>query len=333
MNDGDIPKVPNVPDSPDMLYAIGDLARRTGVSVRTIRFYSDAGIVTPTRRNPTGHRLYGPDAAARLELVRTLRDLGLDLATTRKLVDDELPFADVAATHVQALDAQIRALRLRRAVMATVAKLGGTPEDANLMHRLAQLSAAERRRLADDFLDDAFRTSDHGLAGIRRTMTPELPDDPTGDQLQAWLELAALTRDPDFRRLLRELAEDHVADRGRRDCSPTPGLAGAVRDTVGPALAASVAPDSADADAVIAALVARHAQLLDRPDHRGPAADEADAHRRLSARVERMNDPRRERYFRLLAVVNDWSPPESLTPLLDWSARALRGRLAPIPAA
>jgi hypothetical protein len=63
------------------LYPIGDLARRTGLAVRTIRFYSDCGIVAPAGRSPAGYRLYGVDAVARLDLVRTLRDLGVDLPT------------------------------------------------------------------------------------------------------------------------------------------------------------------------------------------------------------------------------------------------------------
>ena len=40
----------------DTLYSIGDLARRTGLSVRTIRFYSDRGLLPPTSRSPAGYR-------------------------------------------------------------------------------------------------------------------------------------------------------------------------------------------------------------------------------------------------------------------------------------
>jgi DNA-binding transcriptional MerR regulator len=65
----------------DALYSIGDLARRTGLTVKAIQFYSDRGIVPPTDRSPAGHRLYSIDAVARLDLVRTLRGLGVDLAT------------------------------------------------------------------------------------------------------------------------------------------------------------------------------------------------------------------------------------------------------------
>ncbi len=59
------------------LCTIGQLARRTGVPARTIRFWSDAGLVPPAARSGSGYRLYDADAVARLDLVRTLRELGL----------------------------------------------------------------------------------------------------------------------------------------------------------------------------------------------------------------------------------------------------------------
>jgi hypothetical protein len=45
---------------------------------------------------------------------------------------------------------------------------------------------------------------------------------------------------------------------------------------------------------------------------------------RLAALLETANDPRRERYLRLLAVVNGWRAPESPAAAFDWFLRALR---------
>ncbi|RZU18071.1 DNA-binding transcriptional MerR regulator [Streptomyces sp. BK239] len=160
----------------DTLYSIGELARRTGLTVKTIRFYSDRGIVAPTDRSPAGYRLYGIDAVARLSLVRTLRELGLDLPTIRKVVDRELSLPEVAAAHAEALAVQIRVLRLRRAVLMTVAERGSTPEETELMHRLAQLSEDERRRLIDDFLDAVFGGFDaaSAFAGVMRALVDDV---------------------------------------------------------------------------------------------------------------------------------------------------------------
>jgi hypothetical protein len=52
-----------------------------------------------------------------------------------------------------------------------------------------------------------------------------------------------------------------------------------------------------------------------------------DLRRQLSTWMEAVNDPRRERYLRLLSVVNDWPAPQSLAPVFDWFLRALRARI------
>ncbi|MEU6996885.1 MerR family transcriptional regulator [Nonomuraea sp. NPDC046570] len=307
----------------DMLCSIGDLARRTGLTVKAIRFYSDRGIVPPTDRSPAGHRLYGIDAVARLELVRTLRDLGLDLPTIRKVVDREISLSEVAAAHAEALAVQIRTLRLRRAVLTAVAKRGSTPEEMDLMHKLAKLSEDERGRLIGDFLDTAFGGLDDnaGFLGIRRSMTPELPDNPEAEQVEAWVELAELSQDPDFRAGMRRTAEHHAAERAQGDTTRLRrDSAAMVRDQVGPALAAGIDPVSPQADPVVAAVTAQYADVFGRPD-------DVDLRRRLLARLESANDPRRERYLRLLAVINGWLAPESLAPVFDWFTQALRARL------
>ncbi|MGW0811023.1 MerR family transcriptional regulator [Nonomuraea sp. NPDC002799] len=298
------------------LHTIGDLARRTGLTVKTIRFYADAGIVPPTGRSPAGYRLYDLGAVARLDLVRTLRDLGLDLPTIRRVVAGEITLSEVAAAHAEALATQIRTLRLRRAVLTAVARRGSTPEEMDLMHKLARLSEEERHRLIGDFLNAAFDGlhADPAFAGIIGSMTPELPDDPEPEQVEAWVELAELSQDPDFRAAVRGLADRHAAD----PAPLRPDPAALVRDLAGPAVAAGAGPLSPEAEPVVAAVTARYARDRGRPD------DDA-LRRALLARLEAVNDPRRERYLRLLAVVNGWPAPEPLTPALDWFIRALRG--------
>lgn len=306
----------------DTLYSIGELARRTGLTVKTIRFYSDRGIVTPTDRSPAGYRLYNIDAVARLDLVRTLRELGLDLPTIRRVVDRELSLPEVAAAHAEALAVQIRVLRLRRAVLTAVAERGSTPEETELMHQLAQLSEGERRRLIGDFLDDVFGGlgAVPAFAGVMRSMTPELPDNPEAEQVQAWVELAELSLAPEFRACVRRMAEDQAAELAQSDMmGPRRDIAAAVREHVAPALTAGIDPASPQADPIVAAFTAHYAHLLGRPD-------DVELRRRLSTRLENVNDPRRERYFQLLAVVNGWPAPESLAPVLDWSVQALRVR-------
>jgi DNA-binding transcriptional MerR regulator len=307
----------------DTFYSIGDLARRTGLTVKAIRFYSDRGIVPPTDRSPAGYRLYGIDAVARLDLVRTLRDLGLDLPTIRKVVDQEISLPEVAAAHAEALAVQIRVLRLRHAVLTAVAKRGSTPEEMDLMHKLAKLSEDERRRLIGDFLGTAFGGLDANaeFVGIMRSMTPELPDNPEAEQVEAWVELAELSQDADFRASVQRMAQHHAAERAPGDTTRLRrDPAAAVRDQVGPALVAGIDPASPQADPVVATVTTHYAHVFGRPD-------DVDLRRRLLTRLETANDPRRERYIQLLAMINGWQAPERLAPALDWFIQALRARI------
>jgi len=120
------------------LFTIGQLAMRTGVPARTIRFWSDAGLVPPAGRSASGYRLYDADAAARLELVMTLRETrGSAWTWCGRSCPGPAPWPRVAAAHVAVLDVQIRALRLRRAVLGMVARHGPTIEETLIMHKLA----------------------------------------------------------------------------------------------------------------------------------------------------------------------------------------------------
>ena len=238
------------------LYAIGELARRTGLSVKTIRFYSDCGLVPESGRSPAGYRLYDLTAVARLDLVRTLRDLGMDLTTVRRVLDREITLADVAAAHVEALDAQIRLLRLRRAVLSTVAKRGSTAEEMDLMHKLAKLSEEERRRILDEFLDEVFGDQAGGqFAGRMRATWPQLPDDPTPAQVDAWIELVELVRGPDFRARVRQMAQQAPTPSDRDNPTDWQQAAETVTTKAGAALVAGIDPAAPAAAPIVAEII------------------------------------------------------------------------------
>ena len=185
---------------------IGQLAARTGLSVRTLRFYADAGVLPEATRSEAGYRLFAPDAVARARLVRTLRELGVGLDDVKRVLAAEASLAEVAARHAQALDAQIRTLRLQRAVLGAVAR-STDPEELERMTELTTITADERRRIIDDYLDAVFGDADSAVVDKLRMGAPELPDDPTADQVAAWVELVELLRDPDYIAASRRMAE------------------------------------------------------------------------------------------------------------------------------
>jgi len=67
-------------------YSIGEVARRSGVKIETIRFYERSGLLAPPPRTAGGHRVYGSAAAQRLNFIRRARELGFTLAQVRELL-------------------------------------------------------------------------------------------------------------------------------------------------------------------------------------------------------------------------------------------------------
>lgn len=80
------------------------------------------------------------------------------------------------------------------------------------------------------------------------------------------------------------------------------------------ALGAGIEPDSAQAEPIVAEIVRAFGEL-DTPAVRAQLAD----------RFEQGADPRAERYWQLLAVINGWSPVPSTVEAWNWTIRALRG--------
>jgi DNA-binding transcriptional MerR regulator len=308
----------------DMLLTIGELAELTGLPVKTVRFWSDHGLVPPADRTPAGYRRYDQQAVVRLGLVRTLRELGVGLADIRKVLAREVTLSEVAAAHAAALEVQVRVLRLQQTVLSAVADRGAvTAEEIQLMHKLAQLSAAERRRLMTEFIDDTFAGLDvdpRFLSTMRGAM-PDLPDEPSQAQLDAWIELAELVQDAGFRASLRNpaaaQARASAQTPAQRSHEEHQAMAALLRETVTAATAAGIEPDSPQARPVTDELVAayaRHTGKTNNPVFRSWLLDV----------LESSTDPRYERYWQLLGVINGWPPQPSVTPAAQWLIQALR---------
>ncbi|MBB5789593.1 MerR family transcriptional regulator [Jiangella mangrovi] len=305
--------------------SIGDLARRTGLPVKTIRYYADIGLVPPTDRSPAGYRRYDTVALARLDLVRTLRELGIDLATVRRVLDRTLTLADMATAHAAALDAQIRLLRTRRSVLRAVAALGiDDHEELDLMNRLAHLSAAERQQIIDDYWSSTFEglDTDPVFASRMRSVRVDLPDDPTPAQVEAWVELAELVRDPSYRARVRQMAEAGSGAAPSGSSGPSPAevaLYESVAELVTPLLTAEVAPSSPEGRLVADQLAPRFA-------HARGVSDGDGFRRELGEQIALFSDRRVERYWELVGVINDWPAGQvrsGSVATMEWFAQAL----------
>jgi DNA-binding transcriptional MerR regulator len=66
---------------------IGEVARQTGLSIKTIRYYESRGLLEQPPRTQGGYRLYGPEEVARLRFVQRAKLLGLTLEEIKELVE------------------------------------------------------------------------------------------------------------------------------------------------------------------------------------------------------------------------------------------------------
>jgi len=123
-------------DDEQLTWPVGEVARLSGVTARTLRHYDHIGLLVPAATDPGGRRRYGPAELHRLQRILLLRELGLGLAAIGRALADDGPSASLAALrrhHVWLSRERDRYTRLVETVRTTVETLerGGamTPEN------------------------------------------------------------------------------------------------------------------------------------------------------------------------------------------------------------
>jgi hypothetical protein len=205
-------------------------------------------------------------------------------------------------------------------VLTAIASGEADEQELRTVTRLAHISDDERKRIVKGFLDEVLGglDIDPGLEARLRGGLPELPDEPAPEQVEAWIELAELIRDPGFRARIRQMAEAGAAERERGEATDGEAMRAAaalVAERGGAALEAGIEPDSEEAEQVVAEILAVYA---------GQAGGVAPGRAELADRFERGADPRAERYWQLLAVINGWPPVPTTIPAWQWTIAALR---------
>lgn len=126
--------------------AIGDLARRTGTKVNTIRFYEDIGLLPRALRTASGRRTYGAADVRRLAFIRQGRGLGFSVEEIRSLLaladEPERDCAEAAAIargHLRDIEMRITRLETLRDALAEVAVSceGGRAADCPVIEAIA----------------------------------------------------------------------------------------------------------------------------------------------------------------------------------------------------
>jgi DNA-binding transcriptional MerR regulator len=106
------------PNSPYL--QIGEVAERTGVTQRTLRFYEEKGLLKPPSRLEGGFRLYSEDDVQRVEAIKRLQTLlGFSLADIKEMVEAEEVKLQIKATYRRDAETSERIGKLQKAVEVT----------------------------------------------------------------------------------------------------------------------------------------------------------------------------------------------------------------------
>jgi len=333
-----------VADVNDELYSIGDVARRTGLSVSAIRFYGDEGVVAPTALTEGGFRQYDVHAVAQLDLVRTLRDLGVGLDEIRRVLGAQATLHDLAAAHLRLVENELRQFQARRAVLRTIVRQHTAAEQVSLMHKLVSMSDDDRDQLITrfwDFVTDGLDVHPSYVERLR-SRRPHLPEEPSTAQLEAWIELGGLVRDEGFRTALRDFFHRTFGtEKGRLMASPEMMARVESRlELLAEARVcqqAGVPADSARARDIAERVAANVADLVAAMT--GKREPDIDGARRRIAEFDRDSEPSYRpdkaagfkpvlRYHVLVATINGVPKPEpdpeKAAALREWMAAALR---------
>ncbi|CAM5297335.1 MerR family transcriptional regulator [Streptomyces atroolivaceus] len=188
----------------DGLCGIGELAERVGVSVKTVRFYSDSGLLPEASRSAGGHRRYGPDSVERLRMIRSLRTMGLPVSAVRRVLDegDDAGRAggaleDAVAGQLRATGSQLRAMRWREAALRSVQECPAA-ERAGRLRLIGAVAAppdtAALARFWRAWLPP--RMPARSVTAFLERAVPQPPEDPDPGQALAFARLHALVSGP-----------------------------------------------------------------------------------------------------------------------------------------
>ena len=218
-------------------WRVGELAQRTGLTVRTLHHYDELKLVVPSARTRAGHRLYDEHDVQRLYEVVALRRLGLPLAEVAGLLSRNGDPRPVVRRHLDDVEAKVGALTALRSRLQSLLDAldgGDAPSTEDLFdvlekttmidryytpEQLAQLEQ-RRRQLGDDNIRQAEQEWAELIAAVEAERLAGT--DPADPKLQAlagrWKELieAFTGGDPGIRASLQRMYEEEGVEKASR---------------------------------------------------------------------------------------------------------------------
>ena len=180
---------------------VGELAKRTGVSVRTLHYYDEIGLLKPAVGGGGGHRHYGKHEIDRLLRIRSLSALGMSLSEVKGCLDDEsFSSLRVVGLHLERVTGEIEIAHRLRDKLENIARSLRASEEASVAEFLQAIAMttmfekyytkeqlteleARRDRIGEDGMKKAEQDWNELFDEFRQAMARG--DDPASDSVQA----------------------------------------------------------------------------------------------------------------------------------------------------
>lgn len=153
-----------------MLIQVGELAKRAGITVRTLHHYEQTGLLLPSARSAAGYRLYNLADVQRLHMIQTLAKAGLELAEIRDFLKQRsLSLAELLDGQITLLDKQLRSihtLRNRLVELRTGLTDDATPDLESWLQTLELMNMYDRWFSKEELQQLPFAVEKEALADI-----------------------------------------------------------------------------------------------------------------------------------------------------------------------
>ena len=293
---------------------IGELSRRTGVPVKTLRFYSDEGLLPPAERSRSGYRLYAEEHALRIDLIRTLREAGIGLEAIGRVLRRDMKLEEALRLRLGAVEAHIASLQRVAAALRATIRSGATEQDLRRLSMVTKLSNEERKKVIERFYDkvmDGFPAAEGWMRNMIDASVPDLPEDASAEQLDAWVELATMLDDESFVASVRAQAVNFWSK--DVDMMALQKIQGEFTRDAADARARGLDPTSEEATAFVRRYIAKM------------AAAAGETEEQVTSRMRTQYDRRAERYWELVAIMKGQArQPEGQLADWKWFGEAMR---------
>ncbi|GAV13945.1 MerR family transcriptional regulator [Paenibacillus sp. NAIST15-1] len=187
-------------------YSIGEVSKRTGATVKTIRYYDEIQLLPASKLNSTGYRYYNDEDIAQLELILLLRYLGFAVQEIKQMLQHDMPVSTSIQWQLEAIEQQIEHLGQMKQILVHAQEQQHRGAPLAYLHDIADIvhkSSRQRQQFIASKMQHALSAKqlpDRWREQVLTACIGFVPKEQelTEDQLHAWSRMSAMLDDPAF---------------------------------------------------------------------------------------------------------------------------------------